>query len=69
MDDITLSSAEAQGLYEALSTAHNYLWVLDLSESYRKLNRQNRSSPLTLEVERYSKLIAERLGLEDVSAE
>jgi hypothetical protein len=69
MDDITLSATEGQLLLETLSAAHNCLWAEDLHETYRKLNRQNRSSPLTLSVEQARDMLAAKLGVEvdDVS--
>lgn len=64
MPDVTLTEVEAGSLLETLDAAHNCLWVEDLRDSYRKLNRQSRSSPLTLAVEASRNLLADKIGIE-----
>lgn len=39
-------------IQETLETAKSLSAVMDLTESLRKLNRQNRSSPLTLSLDK-----------------
>jgi hypothetical protein len=45
---VTISDIDAINIQQALDSARSFISLFDLQESIRKLNRQNRSSPLTL---------------------
>jgi hypothetical protein len=63
---ITLTEVEANRVIESLTAAYNFFYVRDLSDSYLKLNRQNRSSPITLDLEATLALLAEKIDDEPV---
>lgn len=65
--DVALTGVEARTILETVQAAYNYFWCQDMSESYLKLNRQNRSSPMTLALESVSVLLVTRIGDEPVS--
>lgn len=52
-------------MLETLETAKSLSAVLDLTEALRKLNRQNRSSPLTLALDQCYDRVSEYLNGED----
>jgi hypothetical protein len=60
--DIVLSEVESLTILETITAAYNYFWLQDMSESYVKLNRQNRSSPITLSLESIMSLLNERIN-------
>ena len=65
MKTVTISEVDAIMIQETLETAKSLSAVMDLTDSLRKLNRQNRSSPLTLSLDKAWERITSYLEGED----
>lgn len=65
MATITISDVDAINIQQALDTARSFTALLDIQEGLRKLNRQNRSSALTLALDEAYERITRYLEVED----
>jgi len=65
-----IEEVDAINIQETLDSVRSYLNLYDLQDSIRKLNRQSRSSPLTIAVEEaYSRITRVIEGDDNVVSE